>query len=197
MRLLAFTLAVTMTFSAYGSECADSVKVRFAIGQRHFDPSISDNREAMDSFVGKVKEAAASGGIDSIIVYGYASPDGKPGANERLARNRCATIAEYIVTRTGVNRNLVEERPGGIGWDELRSLVAASPDVPNRQEVLDILDNTPVWIYDAGGRIVDGRKKRLMDLAGGRPYNWMYVNIFPELRNAVSIYIVAPPHSGK
>ena len=65
----------------------------------------------------------------------------------------------------------------------LREQVAAS-DVSYRGEVLDILDRTPVWIYDAEGKIVDGRKKRLMDLQGGEPYRHMLEHFFPDLRNS-------------
>ena len=78
---------------------------------------------------------------------------------------------------------LVEHHAEGIAWGMLREQVAAS-DVSYRSEVLDILDRTPVWIYDAEGKIVDGRKKRLMDLQGGEPYRHMLEHFFPDLRNS-------------
>lgn len=56
-----------------------------------------------------------------------------------------------------------------------------------RNEVLDILDHTPLWIYDDKGHIVDGRKKQLMDLQKGKPYNYMLEHFFPDLRNSVNI----------
>ncbi len=193
MRLLSFIVALITTFAVFGINCTDSVNVRFRIGHRYYDPSLGNNREAMDSFVGKVREAAHAGNLERIVVHGYASPDGKPKANERLAQNRCATIANYIITHTGVNPDIVERRPSGIGWSELRHLVDITPDVPSREKVLEILDNTPLWVYDAHGNIVDSRKKQLMDLAGGRPWRWMYVNIFPDLRNAVAITLYCRP----
>lgn len=80
----------------------------------------------------------------------------------------------------------------------LREQVAAS-DMAGRDEVLDILDHTPLWIYDDDNRIVDGRKKQLMDLQGGKPYNYMLEHFFPELRNSVStvlyLHIVAQQDS--
>ena len=78
---------------------------------------------------------------------------------------------------------LVEHHAEGIAWGMLRERIAAS-DVSYRSEVLDILDRTPVWIYDAEGKIVDGRKKRLMDLQGGEPYRHMLEHFFPDLRNS-------------
>lgn len=58
-------------------------------------------------------------------------------------------------------------------------------------EVLDILDRVPVWVYDDAGRVVDGRKKRLMELRGGAPYREMQGTLFPALRSslAVSLYV--------
>lgn len=47
----------------------------------------------------------------------------------------------------------------------LREQVAAS-DMAGRDEVLDILDHTPLWIYDDDNRIVDGRKKATDGFAG-------------------------------
>ena len=35
--------------------------------------------------------------------------------------------------------------------------------------------------------IVDGRKKQLMDLQKGKPYNYMLEHFFPDLRNSVNI----------
>lgn len=49
--------------------------------------------------------------------------------------------------------------------------------------MLNILQNTPVWIYDRQGRIVDGRKKQLMELCGGKIYRLLQERFFAELRN--------------
>lgn len=187
MRLLAFLLAVMTAFTSLGMDRADSVKVYFRVGQRQFDPALGENRAVMDAFVGKIRDAVAANDIERIVVRGYASPDGPFAVNKSLACHRCATIADYIVTHAGVSPDLVEQLPEGIAWDELRCLVAEHPEVPSHEEVLGILDNVPVWIFDATGKIVSGRKKRLMDLRGGRPYNWLLANLFPLLRNGVGV----------
>lgn len=187
MRLLAFALALITTLSSFGIDRADSVKVYFRAGNRQFDPALGQNRLEMDSFIAKVRQAAATDDIERIIVSGYASPEGTFKANERLAHNRCVTIADLIATKTGISRNLIEEHPVGIDWSELRRIVAETPEVPSRDKVLDILDNTPLWVYSSDGKIISGRKKQLMDLNGGRPFNWLLANIFPRMRNAVAV----------
>lgn len=185
--LLICVLMLASVISASASTAADSTTVFFRQGFRYFDPSLGGNRKSMDGFVERVREAAAAGDIERIVVCGYASPDGFNAANERLARYRCEEITSYIIKNAGVKPSLIETKAGGIAWEKLRAIVAENPDVPYREKILHIIDSTPLWIYDARGRVVDGRKKQLMDLAGGRPYNWLLEHVFPQLRNAVAV----------
>ncbi len=186
-KIIACTLAVLAALYVCGQQVPDSVKVYFTIGQWQFEPALDGNAASMDAFINRVRMAADAQKLDHIEVSGYSSPDGPAGFNERLSVERCHTIAWLIVDRTGISRDLVETMPQGIGWNELRSMVAADPEVPSRDKILDILDNTPVSVFDAKGRLIDGRKKQLMDLRGGRPYNWMREHLFPRLRSAVAV----------
>ncbi|MDE6002153.1 MAG: hypothetical protein K2G76_01465, partial [Prevotella sp.] len=138
---------------------ADSTKVLFQTGHSRFSPMLGDNRVSMADFVDKVRKAAASDGIDSVVVNGYASPDGDGKANLRLAKNRRESIVNYITDKTGIGTNLIRYGQEDIAWDELRLMVAANPHVPSREKVLAILNNTPVVVLDADGRLRDSRKE--------------------------------------
>ncbi len=190
-------LAVIMTLSALGETPSDSMKVYFRMGHSQFEPALRNNRAVMDSFVNIVREANAEDNIERIVVRGYASPDGFSKANERLSRRRCEAIASYVSGHTGVSREFIQTVAGGIAWTELRRMVEATPDVPSRDKVIDILDNTPVWVFDAQGKVVDGRKAQLMSLARGIPYMWMQEHIFPELRNAVAVAVFFKSNNNK
>lgn len=74
----------------------------------------------------------------------------------------------------------------GEAWAELRDMVAADPVITHKQEILDVLDNTPVW--DSERQI--GRMSALWKIDMERPYWYMYKNLFPKLRNAsyVKVY---------
>ncbi|MDE5976650.1 MAG: DUF3575 domain-containing protein, partial [Muribaculaceae bacterium] len=117
------------------------------------------------------------------------SPDGASTVNERLSRDRCSAIAEYIESHAGVNNGLVEKLPEGIGWNELERLVEEHPEVPSKEEVIRIIKKTPIWVFDSSGKIIGGRKKQLMELNGGRPYRWLLRNLFPLLRNGVGVIL--------
>ena len=189
--ILATLLTVLIGFQASGEAPADSVRVFFRAGHSRFDPALGDNRAVMDSFIEEVRKAYEANLIDSIVVRGFASPDGTSTANVRLSLLRCNTIAELIEKQAAVSPVMIRTIPEGVAWGELRRLVYENPAVPSREKVLDILDNVPLWIRNSKGAIADGRKKRLMELERGDTYRWLLANIFPQLRNAVAIALYA------
>lgn len=190
--ILAVISALTASADALGT-AADSVCVYFRVGHRQFDPALGDNRAVMNDILAKIRQAAANKTLDSLVVCAYASPDGANAANVRLSSLRCDAIVNYLTSNADIPPGLIHSHPGGVAWSLLRNIVAADPDVPCREQILDIIDNTPVFVYGKDGRIIDGRKKRLMDLRGGRPYNWMLQHVFPRLRNAVVIMLYLTP----
>lgn len=166
---------------------ADSAKVYFRLGHRQYDPAFRNNSAGITPFVNEVKRHNAASNIERITVRSYTSPDGSNAANERLSRNRCSSISELILNETGIDPSLIHSEAEGIAWDELLRMVEADPHVPYRDEVTELLRNTPLWVFDENNRVVGGRKKSLMELRGGVPYRWLYTNIFPALRNAVAV----------
>lgn len=188
-KLITSTLMILIVFAMLGQTRADSIKVYFDLNRGLFDPALGDNASSMDSFIDKVRAAVCADDLDHIDIYGYASPDGPVSYNERLAKKRCDAIAAYISDRAGVSPQQIQSQSGGIAWDELRSLVASDYSVPDRLQVLDILDDSTLRVYRSGRRIIDERKKRLMRLDGGATYRWLLDNLFPQLRYALSISI--------
>lgn len=185
-RFVAYIILVFTTIAAFGQVPVDSVKIYFRLGQRWYDTSVGNNRANMNAFIEAVRNLDADE-IERIEVRGYASPDGTNKANQQLSGYRCNVIARYIARHAGISHDIIYTVPEGIAWDELRRLVAATPDVPMRDEVLNVLDNTPVWIFDSAGKVIGSRKRELMRVGGGEPYRWMFKNLFPQLRNAVVV----------
>lgn len=192
-RIIACTLAVFTICIALGQNLSDSVEVYFNIGKSQFDPTIGDNAASIDSFIVKIRKAADHHTLDHIVISAYASPDGSLSLNNRLSRKRCDAIANLIADRAGIAPELIKTNAEGVAWNQLRQVVEATPDVPSRTQILYILDNTPLWIYNSQGQIIDGRKNQLMSLNRGVPYRWMLHRLFPKLRNAlaISVYLKA------
>lgn len=93
---------------------ADSAKVYFRLGHRQYDPSFENNSSGMNPFVNEVKRHNAASNIERITVRSYTSPDGSNAANERLSRNRCRTISEYLLNETGIDPSLIHTEAEGI-----------------------------------------------------------------------------------
>lgn len=163
-------------------ETADSVYVYYRAGYRYVELDYRDNRVNLSRFVAAIRHAADTGDLERVVIRSGASPDGTQRANDRLVKLRADSLAAYLVRAAGISADLVEKQPAGILWDRLRERVSAS-DMPYRDEVLYILDNEPLWTFDEKNRVVGSRKKTLMDLHGGRPYNYMLCRFFPDLRN--------------
>lgn len=182
--------ALCRTGEGYAQLPSDSVRIYYRLGHRDVDPSFGDNRSELDRFLRSVNRACELGHVDRLVIRSYASPDGTDRLNERLTRLRADAMESFVLHHTAVPASMIEKHAEGIAWNQLRELVAASDRVPYRDEVLDVLDNTPLRIVDDAGRIVDGRKKRLMSLRGGVPYDYMLEHLFPTLRNsaAASLY---------
>lgn len=179
---------------AASAQTADSdtvgVKVYFRQGYSTLQPSFRKNGIRLNEFMSRLSElhADSTARLNAIDIVAYASPEGSYTLNKKLARKRADNIAAYLRGNVAfLPDTLFKVRPQGIDWNGLAAMIEAS-DMRYRSEVLNILRNVPETTY-RNGRLVDSRLKRLMDLRGGRPYNYMLTHFFPELR-AAGAYVV-------
>lgn len=166
------------------------VKVYFRQGYSSLQPAFRENGIRLDEFMRRVSEmhADSTARLNSIDIVAYASPEGSFTLNRKLARKRAENISAYLRGNMPfLSGSLFNVQPKGIDWNGLAAMVEAS-DMRYRSEVLNILRNVPETTY-RNGKLVDSRLKRLMDLRGGRPYNYMLEHFFPELRSA-GAYVV-------
>ena len=166
------------------------VKVYFRQGYSRLQPAFRDNGIRLDEFMRRVSAMHddSTARLNSIDIVAYASPEGPYTLNKKLARKRAENISAYLRGNMPfLSGSLFNVQPKGIDWNGLAAMVEAS-DMRYRSEVLNILRNVPETTY-RNGKLVDSRLKRLMDLRGGRPYNYMLTHFFPELR-AAGAYVV-------
>lgn len=166
------------------------VKVYFRQGYSSLQPAFRENGIRLDDFMRRVSEmhADSTARLNSIDIVAYASPEGSFTLNRKLARKRAENISAYLRGNMPfLSGSLFNVQPKGIDWNGLAAMVEVS-DMRYRAEVLNILRNVPETTY-RNGKLVDSRLKRLMDLRGGRPYNYMLTHFFPELRSA-GAYVV-------
>ncbi len=94
----------------------------------------------MAKFIDSIVAAANSGNLDSVAVYGYASPEGSFRNNNKLSGQRCAVVADYISRQAGIPLTYIYASPEGAAWEGLRALVIKNTLTPSRDAVLRDLD---------------------------------------------------------
>lgn len=159
--------------------------LHFRVGQADMDSSYSDNRATLRHLDDVLADSLLCRRIDSLHIYAFASPDGNRASNERLAHQRSFAVAGYLLQRyTGLSEQQVFPRPQGENWRDLRRLIAADTRLPDRQEVLQVIDRTPNS---------DRCKALLKRLDGGVPYRYIVQYILPQLRHAAICMVWMKP----
>lgn len=183
--ILLLIISVMLTVTVRGQEVSDTTVVYYRQGWSTIDLSLRDNRAALDGFISRFNAALqdSSRRLTSFRVDAYTSPDGTDFSNNRLAENRARRLMDYLRSRINLSDLPLTIRSHGVDWAGLESRVATH-EVPYKDEVLDVLRNTPEWIYDEDNRVIDGRKRQLGMLRGGIPYNYLLDNVFPLLRRS-------------
>lgn len=155
--------------------------IRFKQGNSVINPDFEDNASSLEQVreVLELIESDKNASVGKVVLAGASSPEGSIKFNDELAQKRARALQSYLKDKTHTGINLVESINLGEDWVGLRQLVEQS-DMQYKQEVLDIINDVPV---------VQGRKKQLMDLKGGRPYKYMLEHLFPQLRSAGYIRI--------
>lgn len=187
-------LGVFVLGTAGGQELTDTTVVYYHHSRSDIDMSLRDNKAALDDLVKYLEDIAqdSTRRMNSIRLDSYASPDGLSTANKALSWHRAERMREYIGVRVGLPDSVFTLTGHGVDWSGLAKIVSGSDvDVPYKNEVIDILRNTPEWIFDNKGHVVDSRKRRLGMLRGGIPYNYLLKHVFPLLRRScVTLYYV-------
>ncbi len=182
--------------AASAQESNIQICVGFRVGSSRLDPSFGDNTERLSQIVNLLestqRDSAAS--LVNVIFSGSASPEGGVRRNRSLAQARMDVLENYVRRRVSLPDSCVSRSINGVGWELLAQMTEAS-DMPGKEDALNIIRNVPELVYDSRGRLVDSRRKQLMELRHGRTWNYMDLHFFPQLRNACSVIItVANKH---
>ena len=139
-------------------------------------PYYKGNKERLDSFVNELHRIQADPNyrFRSVHIMGGASPEGTTRFNRWLSRQRADRITEYLqAADSTLGASDIEFEYPGVDWAGLKKYVLADSTIPNRDEVLYIID------HPGPG---DDRMPRLRALRYSVPWNFMYVKYFPPLR---------------
>jgi hypothetical protein len=146
----------------------------FPVGRSVIQPNFRRNPEELAKINDAVHEVVGNpdAQLQSIHIEGFASPEGSWILNDRLSRARATALKDYIRTQFNLPESYFRVTHVAEDWDGLVVMVQES-NLPEKDRVLEIIST--ISSYDV-------REATLVHLAGGRPWNVMVRDMFPELR---------------
>ncbi len=170
---------------------SDSVTVFFPVSRTELRASYMDNEERLTQFVSQIDSILRmkpEPTVRSIDIFGAASPEGSYDFNRTLSEGRAKSIMDYLDGRLALPDSAVTISYAVRNWDALRRAVLADSLVPDREDVIRLLDSSIVE-YPSPMSVAQSDRllQSLRNLDGGRPYRFMIRNIFPALREATLV----------
>lgn len=163
-----------------------TVEVYYRQGLYKLDSTYLDNRNSLNRLLDffSTLSADSTRHLNRFHIVSGASPEGSTSLNKTLSKNRTNTISDYFLRHLPAGQSaLITKNHVGIDWENLKVKVEHS-DMPYKEEVLQILNNTPEWVVK-NGVVVDSRKKQLMTLRKGSCWRYIEEHIFPQLRRSL------------
>ena len=154
--------------------------VHFRLGRSDVDTSYLDNAlefEKMFLDIVRIKELY---GIAGVTVLTTSSPEGNTAINKKLVNDRAANIRKYIFDNFPfISQTFFYTKAEARTWNDVRGKVEADPDVPMREDVLNIL----------GGNEKEATKETLVRGLGddSQAYNYIEDHILRYMRYAVVV----------
>lgn len=186
-RILLSILTTLIFFGAIAQEQAtDTLEVYFHQSSSRWAPAYRNNGERLEAFVErfrKMREDEEMKQITKIHIIAGCSPEGLWAYNQQLSKNRARSIRKVLQEYITLPDSIIVEKAIGINWEGLRKMVEADYNVPHREKVLDIINNSPELGVNHEGKEMELRKLRLMWLSDGESWRYIYDKFFPTLRS--------------
>lgn len=168
-------LAATIQAQNLGTERKDFI-LHFRFDRSLVDSGYRNNSHMLRALHELLSDSATAAGIDTISIRACSSPDGNGTYNHALARRRAKAMKGYLVWKyPHLNQYSIHTGAGVVEWEALLPLVENFPEMPCREQVINILSS------DAR---TDIKEARLKAAGNGTAYRYIRRHLLPELRNA-------------
>ena len=165
------------------------LKICFERTSATINPDYKGNEARIRAFKEELQRVSSAPGcsVSSVEICAGASPDGNTRSNQELSEARTRSLLNYFYTHLRPTTLSCKDLPSaainatslGEYWKGLA--VALQPvREPWASQALDIVRNTPVWVLDDKGVVVDSRKNQLKMLASGVAWGYMDQHLFDE-----------------
>lgn len=182
-------MPTTLLANAYAASIQDSLRttIYFRPGYSLLELSYRDNAANMKALTQGILTIKGNPCVQlqHIRILSAASPEGNSALNKRVAKRRGERLRDYLKETLVLPDSIFTVSSAGEDWQGLAALIAKEK-TPWRNKALQIIRHTPEWIT-RNGKVVDGRKRQLQNLDGGKAWKYMLDNHFYTLRTGAVV----------
>ena len=186
-------MVVLMPTTLLANACAASIQdslrttIYFRPGYSLLELSYRDNAANMKALTQGIQTIKGNPCVQlqHIRILSAASPEGNSALNKRVAKRRGERLRDYLKETLVLPDSIFTVSSAGEDWQGLASLIAREK-TPWRNKALQIIRHTPEWVT-RNGKVVDGRKRQLQNLDGGKAWKYMLDNHFYTLRTGAIV----------
>ena len=182
-------MPTTLLANAYAASIQDSLRttIYFRPGYSLLELSYRDNAANMQALTQGIQTIKGNPCVQlqHIRILSAASPEGNSALNKRVAKRRGERLRDYLKETLVLPDSIFTVSSAGEDWQGLASLIAKEK-TPWRNKALQIIRHTPEWVT-RNGKVVDGRKRQLQNLDGGKAWKYMLDNHFYTLRTGAVV----------
>lgn len=182
-------MPTTLLANAYAASIQDSLRttIYFRPGYSLLELSYRDNAANMKALTQGIQTIKGNPCVQlqHIRILSAASPEGNSALNKRVAKRRGERLRDYLKETLVLPDSIFTVSSAGEDWQGLAALIAKEK-TPWRNKALQIIRYTPEWVT-RNGKVVDGRKRQLQNLDGGKAWKYMLDNHFYTLRTGAVV----------
>ena len=182
-------MPTTLLANAYAASIQDSLRttIYFRPGYSLLELSYRDNAANMKALTQGIQTIKGNPCVQlqHIRILSAASPEGNSALNKRVAKRRGERLRDYLKETLVLPDSIFTVSSAGEDWQGLAALIAKEK-TPWQNKALQIIRHTPEWVT-RNGKVVDGRKRQLQNLDGGKAWKYMLDNHFYTLRTGAVV----------
>ena len=182
-------MPTTLLANAYAASIQDSLRttIYFRPGYSLLELSYRDNAANIKALTQGIQTIKGNPCVQlqHIRILSAASPEGNSALNKRVAKRRGERLRDYLKETLVLPDSIFTVSSAGEDWQGLAALIAKEK-TPWRNKALQIIRHTPEWVT-RNGKVVDGRKRQLQNLDGGKAWKYMLDNHFYTLRTGAVV----------
>lgn len=128
--------------------------------------------QKLDSLMAPLRTKGNQTRIENIRICGYASPEGRYEHNEALSSNRARYFMNYMLGTYHLHESLFDVSWVPEDWSTLARLIKQKQP-GGYKKMLEVIHTVPTF---------DKRERMLRKILEGKPYAYIFENIYPLLR---------------